>query len=126
MKLSKINELIFEITADIDEIDRKIKKVIFPVDENNFGDENFLRLYACSKQYDVLKKVCSNIIEKIEKIEIPKKEELIHQFEITRSCIPFYDFDTLEICPEAEELKLKYIKYLKTEKIYLENQTKGV
>jgi len=122
MKKEKIYELLFEITTDIDAVDRKMKKVKFPVDENNFGDTNFLRLYACSKQYNVLKKICSNIIEKLDETKTEKNKDLIHQFEVIRSCIPTYDFDTLEICPEAEELKFKYIKYLKQEKINLNNR----
>jgi len=126
MTTENIYEILFELTADIDYVDKKMKKVVFPVDENNYKDVNFLRLYSCSKQYNVLKKVCSNIIKKLECANSPKYESLINQFEIMHSCIPDYDFDTLEICPEAENLKLKYIKYLKEEKINLENQTKGV
>lgn len=121
MKKEEIYKLLFEITTDIDTIDMKMKKVQFPVDENNFGDKNFLKLYACSKQYNVLKKVCSSIIEKLDEIKTEKNKDIISQFEIISSCIPTYDFDTLEICPEAEDLKLKYIKYLKTEKINLNN-----
>ena len=120
MKKEQIYELLYEIVSDIDEVDMKMKKVHFPVDENNFGDKNFLRLYSCSKQYNVLKKVCSNIIPKIE-TKKGLNEDFIHQFKIISSCIPAYDFDTLEICPEAENLKLKYIKYLKANKINFNN-----
>lgn len=123
MRQEKLYELLFELTTDIDIIDNKMKKVIFPVDENNFGDTNFLRLYACSKQYSVLKHVCSNIIKKLDKSKMPKKEDLIHQFQIICSCIPNYDYDDLEICPEAENLKLKYIRYIKQDKINLDSKS---
>lgn len=117
--MNKIDKLLFEITSDIDNIDMKMKKISFPVDENNFSDENFLRLYSCSKQYNVLSKVCQNLINKLEISRIKAKHDYIQQFSILESCIPKYDFDNLEICPEAEDLKLKYIKYMKLDKIDL-------
>jgi len=121
MKLNKLDELLIEITGDVDNVDRKMKKVIFPVDYNNFADKNYLRFYSCAKQYSVLKKVCSNIITAIENANVKAKHDNLQQFEILRSCIPTYDFDDLEICPEAEELKFKYLKYIKPEKINLES-----
>lgn len=117
MRLNKLDELLCELTTDVDNVDRKMKKVQFPVDEDNFRDENFRRLYSCSKQYNVLKKVCSNITKALHSTKIKSKHEYIQQFTILESCIPFYDYDDLEICPEAEDLKLKYIKYIKADKI---------
>ena len=124
MKREQIYELLYEITIDIDIVDRKMKKIVFPVDENNYADRNFLKLYVCSKQYNVLKKVCDNIIEKLSERPSFNNKEFIHQFENIRASIPVYDFDTLEICPEAEDLKLKYIKYIKKDKINFKNETK--
>ena len=46
MTLNKLSELLFELTTDVDAVDMKMKKVTFPVDENNFADDNFLRLYS--------------------------------------------------------------------------------
>ena len=126
MKREQIHELLYEITIDIDIVDRKMNKIIFPVDENNYADKNFLKLYSCSKQYNVLRKVCDNIIAKLNEKPSFNHKEFISLFENIRCAIPFYDFDTLEICPEAEDLKLKYIKYLKKDKINFENQTKDM
>lgn len=120
MAQKKLDELYFELSEDIDAVDMKMKKVVFPVDENNFGDKNFLRLYACSKQYRVLKKVCYNLIQAISKEKIKHKRTYLQQFDDLYSSIPTYDYDDLEICPEAENLKLKYIRYIKQEQINLE------
>ena len=121
--MNKLDELLYEITGDVDIVDRKMKKVVFPVDENNFADENFLRLYSCSKQYNVLKKVCKNIQSALKTSKIKSKREYMQQFSQLESCIPTYDYDSLEICPDAENLKLKYIKYLKQDKIKLNTQS---
>jgi len=120
MAQKKLDELYFELSEDIDAVDMKMKKVVFPVDENNFGDQNFLRLYACSKQYRVLKNVCYNLIDAINSSKIKHRRTYRQQFEDLYSTIPTYDFDDLEICPEAENLKLKYIHYIKQDKINLE------
>ncbi len=120
MAQTKLDELYFELTADIDAVDMKLKKVIFPVDENNFKDSNFLKLYVCSKKYRVLKKVCYNLIDAINHSKIKHKKTYRQQFEDLYSSIPTFDYDDLEICPEAEDLKLKYINYIKQDKINLE------
>jgi len=117
MTENDISKLLDELTIDIDAVDKKIKKVKFPVDENDFGDENFLKLYSCSKQYRILKKICSNIIKTIPSLSIKHKRFYLVQFENLEQNIPSFDFEDLEICPEAENLKFKYIKYLKQEKI---------
>ncbi len=116
--MTKLDELYFDIEADVDNVAKKMKKVVFPVDED-YKDPNFLLLYSCSKQYNVLRKVCRNIINVIKDSNVKHKRSHIESFTMLLNSIPCYDFDNLEICPEAENLKLKYIKYIKAEKIDL-------
>lgn len=117
MNYTKLDDLLYDLEEDVDAVARKMKKVIFPVNEDNFGDPNFLRLYSCARQYSVLARVCKNIIKVIEESHIKGKRNYIEAFNMLLSTIPTYDFDNLEICPEAEELKLKYVKFIKAEKI---------
>lgn len=116
--MTKLDEVYYDIENDVDMIAKKMKNVVFPVDED-FKDPNFLLLYSCSKQYNVLAKVCNNIISRLQETNIKAKYSHIEMFSNLLSTIPFYDFETLEICPEAENLKLKYVKFLKAEKINL-------
>ena len=109
MNYTKLDDLLYDLEEDVDAVARKMKKVIFPVDEDNFGDPNFLRLYSCARQYSVLAKVCKNIIQVIEASHIKGKRHYIESFNMLLSTIPTYDFDNLEICPEAEELKIRKI-----------------
>ena len=49
MNYTKLDDLLYDLEEDVDAVARKMKKVIFPVDEDNFHDPNFLRLYSCAR-----------------------------------------------------------------------------
>lgn len=115
-----LNELYFEINTDMDKIDRQLKEVTFPFDEYNFKNRNFLKIYKCSEQYNVLKEVCINIMKAIKQSNIKNKNNYYQDFKRLLNTIPNLNFETLRICNEAEKLKIKYGKYLVKNTIILD------
>ena len=78
--------------------------------DENFLDENYLKLYSLIKQAKVLRKVA---MYRIKNDQDPAAVGVLVDIDDATYYFSEYEFDELEICPQAEELKLKYAQYLK-------------
>lgn len=78
--------------------------------DESFLDKNYVKLYSLIKQAKVLRKVAMN---RIKNDQDPAAVGVLIDIDDATYYFSEYEFDELEICPQAEELKFKYIQYLK-------------
>lgn len=109
-------EILRSLLKDVSLLKVKYERINKAIIENSFKNEEYLKIYSLYRQLKVLKQTTVKIMQTSQStVTLAKIDFIFDEIQELFNKISYYDFDDLEICPNAEDLKYKYNKMLQPE-----------